>query len=395
MAGMKITARDILTVLRSFDIADNNSSQKQIDQISQSHPSPLNQLVSFRFEHKRYFLLLDETAEDDTEYITEQVKTVKSDAKGELLINPTADIITYGLPFRGKHIYLFRADSNKRRIDQVLAETYPEHSRSTWQKYIKAGNVRVNDQLITSVKAEVDEADNIAVTTLAPADFSNRELPILYLDESLIVVNKPAGILTHSKGVENDEFTVAEFFRRYTSAGLDTNRPGIVHRLDRDTSGVIIGGRTPDVCLHLKAEFSDRKARKDYLAIVIGTPKHPKAKIDLPIARSPSAPGTFRVDSKGKSAITEYEVLATSDNMSLIRLHPLTGRTHQLRVHLQYLGTPIVGDRVYGKPANRLYLHAFRLGITTNTGNLQTFTAPIPPEFEMNEEFRDAISRLG
>ena len=116
-------------------------------------------------------------------------------------------------------------------------------------------------------------------------------------------------MLTHAKGALNDEFTVAEFFRRYTTVGLDTNRPGIVHRLDRDTSGVIIGARTPESFDLLKAQFADRKAKKHYVAIVEGTPKQMEAAIDIPIGRNPSAPSTFRVDSKGKPAVTDYEVL--------------------------------------------------------------------------------------
>ena len=125
------------------------------------------------------------------------------------------------------------------RSDSLLAKRYPETSRSTWQKYIKSGNVSVNGTPAKSASQLVTEADEIAVNLPEATDYSNEELPILYLDDNVIVVNKPAGVLTHSKGALNDEFTVADFFRRYTTVGLETNRPGIVHRLDRDTSGVI------------------------------------------------------------------------------------------------------------------------------------------------------------
>jgi len=115
--------------------------------------------------------------------------------------------------------------------------------------------------------------------------------------------------------------------------------------------------------------------------VLDGLPKLDKANIDLPIGRNPSAPSTFRVDSKGKSAVTRYEVIASDDKHSLVKLQPQTGRTHQLRVHMKYIGTPIRGDKVYGKASDRLYLHAFSLEITIPSGNRTTFTAPVPSEF--------------
>ena len=204
---------------------------------------------------------------------------------------------------------------------------------------------------------------------------------IIYLDDNVVVVNKPVGVLTHSKGALNDEFTVADFFRRYTTVGLDTNRPGIVHRLDRDTSGVIIGARNPEAAHLLQKQFADRKTKKTYIAVIDGHLKEQAAKIDLPIGRNPSAPSTFRVDARGKQATTEYKVLAANDTNSLVELKPATGRTHQLRVHMAYLNTPITGDRVYGKEADRLYLHALRLEITIPTSDRRVFEAPLPAEF--------------
>lgn len=378
---MKVTASDLLAILRRFDVASDEHVPRHIDQIVHSHPSPTNQLTSFRFERTTYDVLFDDTAEDDAGQVLAEVRAIKPNAEGALLDNPTSELSTYGLPFKGKDVYVYKEISSKVRLDVLLAERYPETSRSIWQKYIRAGHVSVNDKLATHPRQEVGEADRIALSLPDAADFSANQLPILYLDDDVIVVNKSAGVLTHSKGALNDEFTVAEFFRRYTTVGLDTNRPGIVHRLDRDTSGVIIGGRTPEACALLKHQFSERKAKKEYIAIVEGHPKLPKAVIDLPIERNPSAPGTFRVDSKGKHAVTEYEVLRSWDKYSLIKLHPLTGRTHQLRVHMRHIGTPILGDRVYGRAGERLYLHAYRLEITTRPETRQVFVAPIPEEF--------------
>ena len=378
---MKVTVNDLLAILRRFDKADETRVPREIDQITRAHPNTINQLVSFRFDRAYYHALFDETAEDREKYILEQIHIPKPYAVGEILENPTTDLTTYGLPFKGKDVYLFQEQNHKKRLDVLLAERHPETSRSTWQKHIKAGHISVNDKPAKNAKQEVTDADSIAIKIPAGTDFSEYELPIIYLDDDVIVVNKPAGILTHSKGALNDEFTVADFFRRYTTEGLDTSRPGIVHRLDRDTSGVLIGGRTPEACALLKAQFSERKAKKWYLAVVDGHPAEAEAVIDLPIGRNPKAPSTFRVDSKGKAATTEYVVLKSQEKHSLVKLHPLTGRTHQLRVHMQYLRTPILGDRVYGKPSQRLYLHAYKLEITTKPGARMTFTAPIPAAF--------------
>ena len=380
---MKVTTSDLLAVLRRFGVANDEHVPREIDQITRAHPDPINQLVSFRFERTYYHALFDETAEDRTGYILDQIHLIKANIGGELLENPTSDLSTYGLPFKGKDVYLYKQMSGKQRLDVLLAERHPESSRSTWQKHIKAGHVQVNGKPAKNSRQEVSDADRIAIDIPDATDFSDSTLPILYLDDDVIVVNKPAGILTHSKGELNDEFTVAGFFARYTTSGLDTDRPGIVHRLDRDTSGVIIGGRTPEACALLKAQFSERKAKKWYLAIVEGHPKESQAVIDLPIGRNPSAPSTFRVDSKGKAAVTEYEVLKSWDKYSLVKLHPLTGRTHQLRVHMQYINTPILGDRVYGKAGERLFLHAYKLEITTRPEVRQTFTAPIPDAFRL------------
>lgn len=391
---MKVTANDLLAILRRFRIADDSNLPRHLDQIKQTHPNSINQLVQFRFNRGQYFVLFDETAEDQAGYIMQQIYTAKSDAEGVILENPTSELTTYGLPFKGKDAYLFQLVSEKKRLDIVLAERHPEMSRSTWQKHIKAGHIAVNGTPAKNAKQDVTEADHIAINIPEGTDFSAHELPIIYLDDNVIVVNKPAGVLTHAKGALNDEFTVAEFFRRYTSVGLDTNRPGIVHRLDRDTSGVIVGARTPESFALLKAQFADRKAKKHYIAIVEGTPKQMEAAIDIPIGRNPSAPSTFRADSKGKPAVTDYEVLDIQHDRSLLALSPRTGRTHQLRVHLQYLNTPILGDRVYGKAGERLYLHAYKLEVTTAPETRQTFIAPVPNSFQQYfpEVFNDVAT---
>lgn len=270
------------------------------------------------------------------------------------------------------------------RLDAYLAQYWPDISRSQWQKYIDAGYVKVNGEIETSAKRLLGEDDIVAYDLPQKPDYSDQTLPLLHLDDNVIVINKPVGLLTHAKGAINDEFTVAEFFRRYSTYHADTNRPGIVHRLDRDTSGVMIGARNPQTGSLLSKQFSDRKVKKTYYAVVDGHPKASQAKIDLPIGRNPAAPSTFRVDPGGRIAVTDYMVVAKNHRQSLIKLQPLTGRTHQLRVHLAYLDTPIIGDKVYGTASDRLYLHAASLEITIPPGDRRTFTAPLPPGFLTN-----------
>jgi 23S rRNA pseudouridine1911/1915/1917 synthase len=267
------------------------------------------------------------------------------------------------------------------RLDIYCAQFWPEQSRSTWQKLIKQGSVNVNGEVIDSPKYELNEDDRVEVSEPEHQDFSHNTLPIIYEDDNVIVIDKPIGVLTHAKGELNEEFTVAEFIRTRTTFGLDTNRPGIVHRLDRDTSGVIIAAKNPEAARLLSRQFQDRKAKKTYAAVLDGVPKEPKAYINLPIGRNPKSPSTFRVDPTGKTAETYYEIVQTDGQKSFVTLKPTTGRTHQLRVHMAYLNTPIRGDRVYGTAAERLYLHAHQLEVTIPGSERRTFISPIPKAF--------------
>ena len=378
----KTLTRDIRIILRQFELAGEFTSKAEISLTKEVELHQGSVLITFVFNKTRYYLLVDGNADDDKNYIREKIQTMEPEVIGHVIKNPLDESTTYGMPFKGKDAYLFEVTTPKRRLDIELANRYPKLSRSTIQKYIKAGLVLVDGKVITRPKQDVVETDEIAMTPPVASDFSERELPIIYIDDNVIVVNKPSGVLTHSKGVMNDEFTVADFFRRYTTFGLATNRPGIVHRLDRDTSGIIIGARNEDTAAVLKEQFADRRAKKEYMAVVQGLPKQANAIIDLPIGRNGAAPSTFRIDPSGKSAITTYEVVATTKTQALVKLWPKTGRTHQLRVHLQYLGCPVVGDRIYGKKkADRLYLHAHKLEITIPASKRETFTAPIPAVF--------------
>ncbi len=268
------------------------------------------------------------------------------------------------------------------RLDVRVAQDNPEQSRSVWQKLIEAGQVSVNGTVRTVGKSSVTEDDVIEVITPVAPDHSHSTLPVLYEDDNVIVIDKPVGILAHSKGALNDEFTVAEFVRAKTSYKHDTNRPGIIHRLDRATSGIMLCVKNDDTASYIARQFSDRTVKKQYAAITSGVPKESEAVIELPIGRNPSAPSTFRVDAVGKPAETYYAVVRASEKHALVRLNPKTGRTHQLRVHMEYIGTPIVGDTVYGKEkADRMFLHAEQLELTLPGGDRRVFTSPIPSEF--------------
>lgn len=268
------------------------------------------------------------------------------------------------------------------RLDAYVAKNWPEHSRSTWHKLIESGHVSVNGLAKTSVKYDVTDKDTVEVEQPKVPDHSDLSLPIIYEDDNVIVIDKPLGVLTHSKGALNDEFTVAEFVRPKTSYKSDTNRPGIIHRLDRATSGVILCVKNDETASYIARQFSDRTTKKQYAAVVVGSPKKDEAIIDLPIGRNPTAQSTFRVDPVGKPAQTYYKVEKQSEEYALVTLRPRTGRTHQLRVHMAYLGTPILGDKVYGdKTADRMYLHAEQLEITLPGGNRQVFKSAVPKSF--------------
>lgn len=256
----------------------------------------------------------------------------------------------------------------KYRLDLLLTEKYQSYNRSTLQKFIKNGFVKVDDIVVIKPNAKFSQDAHLELTV--PEEMKNADLApaIIYEDDNVLVFDKPAGLLSMKKGEYCPEKTLEDY-------GL------LVHRLDRDTSGVVILAKNTAVQSFLRKQFQDRKAHKTYFAVVEGRPKLDEANIDLPIARDLKRPTTFRVDASGKPAETYYKVIDASATHSLIELHPKTGRTHQLRVHLKYLGTPILGDRVYGTPADRLYLHAYSLEITLPGGDRRTFTAELPKDF--------------
>lgn len=262
---------------------------------------------------------------------------------------------------------------HRQRLDHLLVAQHPEYNRSSLQNFIKRGFVTVDGQTAKKPNEKVNPDAKIALNVPEQVYYLPK-LPIIYEDDHVLVLNKPSGLLSMAKGEYCPEPTLEDY-------GL------LVHRLDRDTSGVVILAKDPATQKMLRKQFQDRKAHKTYVAVVEGTPKLPAAVIDLPIARNLKRPTTFQVDQNGKPSQTAYQVLASHNGKSLVELKPTTGRTHQLRVHLKYLNTPILGDPVYGnaKSAPRLMLHARDLEITipSQTGNLRkTFSAPVPADFQ-------------
>ncbi len=260
----------------------------------------------------------------------------------------------------------------KQRLDLLLVQQHPEYNRASLQNFIKSGFVKVNGMVATKPNTKVEPAAKIDLN-VPPRDKQLPQIPVIYEDENVIVLNKPSGLLSMAKGEYCPEPTLEDY-------GL------LVHRLDRDTSGVVILAKNPATQKMLRKQFQDRKTHKTYYAVVEGKPKLDTAMIDLPIARNLKRPTTFMVDQNGKSSQTQYRVVKTGNDKSLIELKPTTGRTHQLRVHLKYLGTPIVGDPVYGDGrGERLMLHAGALEITIpgiNQNERKIFTAELPPEFD-------------
>ncbi len=284
--------------------------------------------------------------------------------------------------------------TTRERLDVKLMTTYPDFSRAFLQKLCSEDKVlvdgvpRKSGYKLQGGEVIEPQHDMKAIIGLVP----DIDLPIIYEDENVIVVNKPAGVLSHGLSKFLGEPSVASFLRQKHIASQEGEwkaedlRFGIVHRLDRVTSGVMICAKNQDTMRFLQKQFHDRKVEKTYMALVEGEMKPEEAILDLPIERNPKAPATFRVGPNGKTAQTTYKIIKTypTDDsvICLVELTPKTGRTHQLRVHLLHVKHPIIGDKLYkGREADRLYLHAFRLRIEIPGKGLQEFNAPMPSEF--------------
>jgi 23S rRNA pseudouridine1911/1915/1917 synthase len=279
-------------------------------------------------------------------------------------------------------VILVTPEAAGQRLDVYAVAEIKQLSRSSVRQLIDEGKVLVNGKQVKSgYKVRANEEIDIDYDLKELEQIPEIDLPVIYEDDDCLVVIKPAGILTHSKGAFNPEATVGTFIAPKLS-GLSGDRAGIVHRLDRATSGIIICAKNEDAMTWLQKQFSQRKVKKTYYAVIEGTLEPKEAVIEVPIERNPRDPKTFKPGLSGKPAVTRYKVVETVNGKSLVELSPTTGRTHQLRVHLKYLEHPILGDTIYeGAPADRMYLHAERLELTLPNKERKVFEASLPPEF--------------
>ncbi len=282
-----------------------------------------------------------------------------------------------------------------KRLDAWLAENEPEHSRARWQALIKDGLVTVNDATAKpNHKLHTDDRVEWTIPEPVSSEVLAEDIPlnILYEDAQIIVINKPAGLVVHP-AAGNETGTLVNALLHYCTdlAGIGgEKRPGIVHRLDKDTSGVMVVAKTEKAMAELARQFKARETEKEYRAIVRGVPKPPTGVIAARIGRHRIHRKKMTIDGKrGRHAVSIYKVIEAFQYASLISVRIETGRTHQIRVHMASLRHPILGDRLYAhaQPTDvwpeRQMLHATKLSIThPDGGNKLSFTAPLPPDME-------------
>ena len=277
--------------------------------------------------------------------------------------------------------------SNGERLDRFLASTRPDVSRSVIQREIRAGNVHVAGNAVHRPAHRLRNGEVIAWTLPEAAPLSPAPIPlsILFEDDALLALDKPVDLVVHP-GAGTHKTTLVEglLATRNLPASDDPSRPGIVHRLDKGTSGVMVVAKTDRALDSLKEQFAERMVAKSYLAVVEGTIEEDEGRIDAPVGRDPARPSRMTVLPRGRPAQSEFQVLNRSEDRTLLWVRPRTGRTHQIRTHLRYIGHPVLGDEVYGGsvPASRMFLHAWRLVVRhPETGETLRFEAPPPSAF--------------
>lgn len=292
-----------------------------------------------------------------------------------------------------KNQTLTNTTDNDIRIDAYLFAQFPDYSRSYFQKLIKLGNVFINRKLITKTSHVIKLNDTIEILFSAPVELTvtAQETEFEVLDDSnpeFLVINKPAGLVVHNSTTDPDgPSLVRGLLHRYpefTAFNEDDIRPGIVHRLDKDTSGIILVARTVQAQIFLANKFKDRTIHKTYLALVEGNPEKEFA-IDRPIGRHPVH--RHKMSPNGIASRPAQTILKTVkyfEDAALLQATLITGRTHQIRVHLASHGNPVIGDSTYGKPSpliKRQALHAWNIEFTYKD-KFFSFTAPIPDDMQ-------------
>ena len=282
------------------------------------------------------------------------------------------------------------------RLDKFLVARLPEFSRSRLQQFIKNELVLIDGKPARKAGQSIEKGMILTVNIPpnAPSELEPEDIPleIIFENADLIVVDKPAGMVVHpAAGHSTGTLVHAALAHAPEMEGVGgVQRPGIVHRLDKDTSGIILLAKNDHTHHFLQNQFRDRLVKKVYLALVDGQPPTSKGRIEAAIGRDTSQRKRMAVvsDHKGRSAVSDYATLESYAHHTLVEVHPLTGRTHQIRVHLAFLECPIVGDKIYGRrkpslPIKRHFLHAQRLSIKIpGETESRTFEAPIPGELQ-------------
>jgi len=388
--GMKFTKKDCIRLLYGFgEITEEIVDDEFLKDISVKNPIPTTTLLGFSWERIHYYALFDTDLNDNIERAKEQIFKIYPNSDPELVAGKD----DLGGFFKGKVVYLFRERITKKRLDILASEQFPDISRSQLVKMIKNGEVKVDGETIDINKTLVSNDAKIEITRSQEGE-KLVDIPVIFENENVVVINKPSGVLVHNKdgggfvGETLVDFLEERIDEELLETEFKTNRTGIIHRLDRGTSGVMILAKNPETASFLSRQFADRKVKKTYFAVVHGHPKINKAVIDVPIARNNKAPTTFLANPDGKPAQTIYEVVSANDNFSWLKLTPLTGRTHQIRVHLAHINTPIVGDFIYNKEQikERPFLHASELEITVPKDDGQnermSFRADLPDDIK-------------
>lgn len=284
----------------------------------------------------------------------------------------------------------------KGRIDKVLSEKLKNHSRSQIQQWLKEQYVQVNGAIVKP-NYKVVENDVVQINIPDPEvlDLVPEDIPleIVYEDDDLLVVNKPQGMVVHpSAGHSHGTLVNALLYHADNLSSInDVVRPGIVHRIDKDTSGLLMVAKNDKAHESLAQQLKDKTSLRKYIALVHGEISHEKGEIDAPIGRSKVDRKMQAVIEGGKPAVTHFTVLENFKDFTLVELQLETGRTHQIRVHMKYIGYPVAGDPIYGPrktlPGNGQFLHAQMLGFKhPTTGEEMIFETPIPEIFEKTLE---------
>jgi 23S rRNA pseudouridine1911/1915/1917 synthase len=295
-----------------------------------------------------------------------------------------------------KPLFFSFDQSEPQRLDHFLTDQLPDISRSRLQHIIKSGGVTVDDEEVTKTGTQLVTGQEVSIlipevkeTTLQAEDI---ELDILYEDENCLVINKAAGMVVHpSAGHHNGTLVHAVLAHVPETMNVGgEERPGVVHRLDKDTSGIILMAKNDMAHQWLQKQFKDRNVVKSYLALVEGHPPTPVGKIEAAIARDPKDRLRMAIvtDERGKPATSIYKTIQRYQNYSYLQVDILTGRTHQIRVHMKFLGCPVAGDELYGRKRSKLaldrqFLHAASIDIVLPGQTTKShFEAPLPVDLQ-------------